>query len=432
VVLVFATALFYTYKLKIAPLYGYAGLTYREPELGHYAIAIALTIVVGIALPRRISRVSDFILWVLFTLAVAPSILLAQYSKTLPVNDATIMGVAVAAATIMVILLTAAMPSGGLPIRRLNSGADFWVLITIFSVSLYTYLVATTGLQLRTLSFSDVYDVRGDFATASTGDAIIGYLLPIQANVVNPLLMARGVYSGRVAPFAIGFMGQLVIYSSTGHKSVLFAAVALVGIAGLFRFSPRPRGLVIMGAVAAASTTALLVDRLLDTTLWTSLISRRLMVVPGALTAAYVLVFQHRPRQNFADVIPGIKNPYDAINPTHIVGAEFIGNSHTAANVNLFGHGYLNFGYLGMFIEAGVLVLLLALANAATRGMPTAVAALVFFSPALALVSGSVFTTTLTHGFFAAIVICAIAPNRGWGRRRRSRIPGHSLAAVRP
>jgi hypothetical protein len=418
-VLIFATAIYYTYKLKVAPLFAYSGLTYRPPNFMFYLLAILATILVALVLPRRIRRVSDFILWTLFVVGVAPSMLLAQYSKTLRPTDALVMALAIAGTMIMVSLLTRVAPRGRLPVKRLQKGIDFWAILLVFSGAIYTYLVMTTGMQLRLLSLTEVYKVRADFYLLSSGDVAVGYLLPVQANIVNPLFIARGIYSVRLAPLLMGTLGQVLIYSTTGHKSVLFSIVAMFGLAVAYRIYRQPPGITLLLALAAASSAAVIADRIAGSILWTSLISRRLMIVPGALTAAYVAVFRDKPKMNFVEVLPFTSNAYASRRPVYIVGAEFVGDPNTAANVNLFGHGYLNFGYTGMFIEGIVLVVLLALANAATRGLPIAISSLVFVGPALSLASASVFTTALTHGFFMAIFLSTIAPSRGWARKTR-------------
>lgn len=417
----FATALYYTYKLKVSPEFSYSGLTYRAPDPASYLTMVGAVLLIAVAMPARLQRVSDFILWTFFVLGVAPSMLIPQYAQTLQPAQSTITGFAVGAAFLFALLLMKVLPAriSGLRPKRIQNGVNFWFALSVISLTTYAYMMATTGLNLRFLSLSNVYDVRTEFAAATAGGAL-AYLVPLQANIINPIFFARGVYSGRLLFLAAGVAGQLVIYLSKGQKSTLFSVVLMFGIAMLFRYRPRPSGHVVLTAVTLASGVALLLDRITDSIFWTSLISRRMMIVPGALTAAYVAVFEDRPRLNFATVLPGIENPYTNVRPVNIVGSEFVGNSSTAANVNLFGDGYLQFGYLGMFIEAGFLVILLILANEATRGLPMAVSAIIFTGPAIALVSASIFTAAVTHGFLVGILICFFAPSRNWGKQGRS------------
>jgi hypothetical protein len=386
-------------------------------------VAIGLTVIVALALPRHLSTVSDFILWVLFVLGVAPSILLAQYSQTLESTEATKMGFAIAGTMLMVVFLTARGPQNFVLIKRMEKGVDFWVILAAFSILVYVLVAAQTGLSFRHLALEDVYDVRSEFGAASGGSLAVGYLLPVQINIVNPLFIIKGVLSRRLLPLSAGILGQLIGYSTAGHKSTLFSLLAILSITLLYRvYKTRavPGAAILLGVTALFLVT-LIADRVTGGIVWTALFSRRIIIVPGALVAAYVDVFQYRPRQNFADIIP-IADPYASANPAHIVGAQFVGDYTTAANVSLFGHGYLQMGYVGMFVEGAFLVVLLILANLATRNMPLVVSCVAFVGGTVALVSSSVFTTALTHGFFATIALCALAPAKTWYRTKsRSR-----------
>lgn len=416
-VVVYALVLQYTYKRNISPYYSYQGLTYREPDWFYYATAIVATVVVAVVLPSRIRKVSDFLLWLLFVLGAAPSILLAQYSQTLTASEATIMGLCVAGCMVVARIGVESVHLTRSPVRRLNRGVDFWVLLGTAAVVIYVYMIAAYGIAIRPLSLTDVYDVREDFGAATSSAPMLGYMLPVLTKVINPLLMARGVFSLRFVPFGLGAFGQMAIYSSTGQKNVLFYIAVAIGLGLLFRFGLRPPGRRILFVIGGAASLGFVLDWVTGSRLWSSLLVRRVMVVPGALTAAYVAVFDGMPRMNFAEVLPFVEDPYTGISPVYIVGAAFVGSPETAANVNIFGHGYLNFGYIGMFVETGVLVALLLLANLATRGLPTPVACIAFFAPGMAFASASVFTAMLTHGFLAAVVICALAPGNGWGKR---------------
>lgn len=419
VIVVYATVLYYAYKLNVSPRFAYQGLTFRAPHPILYPCMVGLTAGVACILPSHIERVSDFILWLLFIFGAAPSMLLAQYSRTLSVTEATILGLHLAGCMALVRFMTRRHPRP-LPRMRMD-GSLFFGLVLALSFLFYTYMIAFVGLHVRTLSFADVYSVRGDISAAKSVVPFLGYLLPLQANVLNPLLIARGVYSNARWLLLVGILGQLLIYSSTGSKAVFFAIFVTIGMAQLFKRRDRPPGLWLLIAATTASVSGLALDRLTGSVLWSSLLIRRVLVVPGALTAAYVSVFMDRPKAHFAEILPIAHNPYEGVRAVNLVGRIFVGNADTAANVNLFGHGYLQAGYPGMYVEAVILVLLLWLADDATRALPVGVAAVVFFAPAKALTSASVFTVLATHGFALAVLFCAMAPAAGWNAKRRQR-----------
>ncbi|WP_256855705.1 hypothetical protein [Ornithinimicrobium cryptoxanthini] len=425
IVLILAEALRAVYRHRVAPFFDYQGLGYRAPEPLEYGTALFVLLTVALLLPRRIRVVSDFLVWMVFALAVAPSVLLAQYMPTLQPTQATVMGVVMGACMLLIRWGAALDPVKTLPVRRIDTGINFWGLLALVSALTYAVLVATNGLHVRFLSFDDVYSVRDEFSLAASGSFVMAYLLPWQSNVINPLFMARGILARKWGTLTLGVGGQLLIYSSVGSKGDLFVIPVVVALALLFRYRTVILGRTILLAVTAACTLALALDQVTDSIVWSSLIVRRVMVVPGALTAAYVDVFSQLPKANFAEVIPLIPDPYasEPMHPVHIVGLLFVGNADTAANVNLFGHGFLQYGYPGMVVESLVLIVMLWLANAATRGLPLPAACIVFFSQGIALISSSVFTTALSHGFGFAVLVCALAPVTGWARRARASGP---------
>jgi hypothetical protein len=104
------------------------------------------------------------------------------------------------------------------------------------------------------------------------------------------------------------------------------------------------------------------------------------------------------------------------VEPPDLVGAQFFGRSDTHANANWLADGYANFGYVGMILASLVLIGLLWAIDDATRGLPTGFACLFFVTLANSLTESAILTALLTDGFFAAIVLCALAPRDGWAR----------------
>jgi len=412
--LLFATALYYSYRDAVSPAFSYAGLSYRPPVAGHYAVALVATIAVALVLPRAIARPSDFMQWILFATAGAPAILIPQYSAVLPQSEATKTGLSVAGSLILIRTIAALRPRSVMPRMRVSSHS-FWIALAAISTLIYSYLALYAGFRFSLLAFADVYDARSDFASAPI--PYIGYILPIQYNVINPVFITRGVYSRRALPFLFGAAGQVVIYMTTGRKAVLLSIAGLAVGAWLFKSSRRLTGHKILALAATAIAGSFLIDKLTGSLVWTALFVRRFIVIPGILTAAYVAVFQNRPKMLFSDsLFVWLDNPYP-VRAVYIVGAEFVGDAQTAANVSLFGDGYLNYGYIGMFVEAAILGMLLWFVDDAARGLPTPVTSLLFFMPTVALASGSIFTVMLTHGFAAAIIACGMLPKTGWDRR---------------
>ena len=348
----------------------------------------------------------------LFVIAGAPSIVLAQMMTALPVEDGTRFGMVIAMCTVLCRLGTVKSVALG----RFRPGVELtglaWGLLIAYSIGLYVYLFATTGVPTRWIDFADVYEVRSEF-NAAIETTLLGYLLPVQYNVVNPIFIARGAFSRNWPLLSAGIGGQVVIYLSQGQKGVLLSVVAMLGIMLLYRGGRRVTGGHILFASAVVALAALAVDALANSFTWTTLIVRRFLIIPGALTVGYVSVFHDRPKANFAELHLGV-SPYGTEGPSFIVGRVFLGYSHGNANVNLWGNGYLNAGYLGMAIMGVLFVFLLWAMDAATDGLPTPVKGIVLFRMAIVLSSANLWTALLSHGLLALIVFCALLPRDGW------------------
>lgn len=419
--LVYVGVLHLVYVQAIAPVYSYLRYDYREPDPLDYTFALALVVGLALVLPNRIARPSHFFAWTVFLVAVAPSIVVPQYATVLDRGTALEVACWVAAAFLPVALFgTRRVVRGVLPDIRLPETV-FWPGLVVLSVAIYSYLIAVVGVRWELPSLTDVYGVRAQFAETETSQPALDYIVPVAANVLNPLALARGLLGRKWLWLAGGVLGQLFIYSFTGYKVAALSPVAMLVVVLLFFRSPRPAA-----ALALIGTTVLaagmwLMDWLTSTTDYTSIMVRRFLITPGLLTAAYVEVFGDREKAELAHSFLSsfLTYPYDK-EPPELVGSLFFGNPDTHANANLFADGFANFGYGGMVLECLVLLVLLWLADDAGRGISIRVSALVLVMPVLALCDSGIFTTMLTHGLVAAIVVCALVPRTGWEGADRS------------
>jgi hypothetical protein len=425
VALTYVAVLHYTYAQQIAPFFAYLQYAYRPPDALAYAFAISLVVALALVLPRRISRPSHFVAWVLFIVAVVPAIVVPQIAPALSRSDALELAVWVAISYLAVATLGTRRALRGFVPRRPLPAPTFWSLLLAAYAGLCGYVLATAGLNLELPSLDDVYGVRAELAAKEETDALLSYVIPLLAGVVNPVVLARGLWARRWAWVLAGVLGQVLVYSVSGNKSAVLSPIALAGVYLLLRSRRPPAATACLLAAPVVSVAIVLIDRLsgsVDGDL-TSLIVRRFLVTPGLLTAGYVQVFDDIDKARLAHSIlsPFFDYPY-AEEPPFLVGAAFFGNPETHANANLLADGFANFGYPGMVAACLVCVVLLWAVDDAAEGLPLGFACLTVLMPALALADSGVLTTTLTHGFLATVVLMALAPRTGW--------PGHAAPEV--
>jgi hypothetical protein len=433
-VLAYVAVLHLIYQLSIAPAFSYLRYAYREPDPATYGIAISLVVALALILPRRISQPSQFIAWTLFIVAIVPSIVVPQFADALSTLDAMEVAIWVAVSFLPVAAFgTRRAVRGVLPSFRLSPSA-FWPGLAVVSAVVYAYVLATVGLRWQLPSLADVYGVRDEFQVVEdSSSGLLGYAVPLLANVLNPLIVTRGLFAKRWIWLLTGVLGQVFIFSFTGYRSAILSPVALIGAYLLFRRSSRPASIVVLISVVSLALGMWAMDWLTSSLEYTSLLVRRFLITPGLLTAGYVAVFSDIDKVflSHSFLSPFSEYPY-AQEPPLLVGAEFFGDASTNANANLLADGYANFGFPGMLLECLVLVLLLWAIDDACRGISVRISSLVFVMPTLALADSGIFTTMLTHGLVAAIVVCMLMPRTGWERPARSSPPRTATRRWRP
>ncbi len=435
--LLYALSLHFVYAHLVTVQFAYLGFTYRAAPPQLTIVTIALAAVLAATLPRRPSKVSHVVLWVLFVVGVAPSVLMGAYTGYLSASEALGASATITAAFGVATLGTRLLDAredadGGIaptPFaphpgadrrRRLPPGTAFWSICWLHSVVTYALLAATTGISLRLVALDDVYDVRAAYREGTQAHGLLGYLLSSQANVVNTALMARGMTRRNVPLIAIGVLGQLVLYSGTGFKTILFSfpAVLLVAVAThVSHGRARAPGLAYVVGPVVLMIAAALADELQGGLLWTSLFARRFLITPGLLTSVYVDFFDENPLAVFGRSFLRwwVDSPYDRSIALE-VGQYLQPGGTVAANANLFADGFANFGHAGMIGTGVVLLAFLRFVDWAARGLPLTFASMVMLMPSITLTNTSLITAMLSHGLALGTLVLAVAPRAGWHR----------------
>lgn len=406
VTIVYCITLHWAYRDHIAPSFAGAGFHYREPDNLALLNAYALSAILAVALPRRVSRPSSTILWILFVTAVLPCVVLSQATPVVTKAKAVELSLVASGAFLFIRLLVACRPSPIIRMRPRPNRLAWHVPLLVASACIYALVIATTGLRLQALGLLDVYDVRRAFASQSGAIPLFGYILPIQYTVLNPALMAGGFYRRQPVIVLAGVAGQVLLYLTTGHKSILVSTVAVCFFSYLLRRRGSLDARLFPAGVLVTALASIVAKVATGSGLAVSFLLRRALILPGLMATIYVSVFDAHPRTYFRELIPGM----GVATPVNTVGEVFFGNPSTNANVSFIGHGYAAMGYLGILLEAAALVLLLWLADDAADGLPSGLGGLLFVVPALALASSNVFTSILSHGFLWAILIAWFFP----------------------
>ncbi|MDZ4234681.1 MAG: hypothetical protein U1C73_13215, partial [Dietzia sp.] len=368
-VVAYSVLLHVTYSQLVSPSFGYLGYRYSQPNLSAAVLTVVLTYICSLALPLKLVRPSATVLWILFVVAVAPIVLMSPYTGLLDETTAlTLSGTVTFSFVLTCVITRAHRPGRGW--RMTISSTDLWLVLGIISAITYVTAASTVGLSLEFVGLLDVYDVREQYVSELQGAGLLSYLLITQSNVINPFIMARGIYSGRWSLVMMGVVGQMVLYSATGFKTILFSVAAIFVIALIHRSNLRPSGALMLWGATSLVAVASLVDSLSSSNLLTSLFARRFLMTPGMLTTAYVAFFDQNPKALLDHSIlePWVQYPYDT-SPPRLIATFLINSPATSMNANLFADGFANFGWLGIVGAGLVLAAYLCILDWAARGL---------------------------------------------------------------
>jgi hypothetical protein len=404
--LAFVAALAWAYRTQFSPLYAYEGLVDLRPAPSAILIAAALAALPAGWLPLAARRPSTIVVWFLYLIGFVPTIVVPVFIvgdlDTLLPFDAALLG----CMAILVAMLR--LPPAPLRLPHLSPAAFTHVLVALGVLS-SLYIVVGFGLHAPP-GLGDVYATRAQFDSASGGAPGSGYIAPWAGNVINPLLMTLGAARRRASLAALGFMGQLLIYSVTGYKSVLFAIVLVPLVYIAVSRANRSFGLLLAVGTPAILFAAILGHAILGE--WSIALTRRLFAVPGQVAWYYFDYFSIHPADHLAHSflrwfdVPSVYG----LNPAVLIGQVRYPGFGTDVNAGLWPDAYSNFRFAGMVGLTLLFGLVLLVADGLGRGKDARVVGPLLAMAGLTLADSALFTTLLTHGLGATCVLLALMP----------------------
>jgi hypothetical protein len=403
--LAYVGVLIWVYTTQIAPLYAYHGLIDASPEPTAALIVAALAALPAAWLPIAARRPSVIVLWFLYLVGYVPATVVPLYiegdlATVLPFDMALIGSMAI-------IALIVRLPPAPIMIPHLSLTSFTRFLIALGLLCL-AYVAVTFGVHAPP-SLADVYTTRAEFGAALGGAVAAGYIVPWAANAINPLLMTLGMVQKRAELVALGVVGQVLIYSVTGFKSVLFSIALVPLVYIVVSVASRSFGLLVTLATPMILVVAVVGNSL---TGGVSLgLARRLLATPGQLAWYYFDYFSTHPdyhlSQSFLSWL--VPSAYSVEAPA-LIGAVYFPDSNPSANANLWADAFANFGFAGMVAFSVVFGLVLWVADRLGQSRDARVVGPSLAIAGLTLGNCAFFTTMLTLGLGLSCALMALMP----------------------
>jgi O-antigen polymerase len=399
------------YVYLTVPYFSYVGLYYSPISNGVMLWSWMAALLPAAWLPIRTTRPSVLVYYFLYALVVVPGCIVPAYTGMLPLGS--LLGLQTSLlASFGILGFVYLMPLSRLPRIQLSKAMYFLVLI-LLSCASYLTIMHFVGFSFRFPDPLHVYGVRDDFneLMSNINSRWLGYCTNWQSFVINPFFMAYGFISRNYYVAAFALVAQLAIYALGGLKLVLFSAVLTIALLLMLRF--RHFGTAFLWGAALFVAGCMLCDRfILHTALGlTSLFVRRLVFLPGQLTGMFFDFFSHNRHALLGhSVLKGfVSYPY-SLEPPYLIGETYFGHDTMAADANLWGDGFANFGYFGMFGATLLLGCWMWLVDSCTINRSRQLVMLMLGIPAVVLANCGLLTSIGNQGLGLTLLLIYLLP----------------------
>ncbi|SFS78964.1 oligosaccharide repeat unit polymerase [Halolactibacillus miurensis] len=294
--------------------------------------------------------------------------------------------------------------------KRFNKSLNntvIWIMSAVFLSVVIFISWRFTGFRLN-FNLFEVYEFREEAGNFNL-PTIISYLYSA-SNAINPIILVYALIKRNhfLAMFII--FVQMLSFSINGSKSVFFITLLSIFVFMFFKstfFKKIPQYFTLLGFAAILETG------ILKTSLITNFIIRRVNFVPNLLNYYYFDFFtKYQPdyfQQSFLRYF-GFQSNYTRI--PNLIGMEYFGRPGMAANSGLISDAITNLGLVGVIIAPMVLAIILKIFDDVTIGLDNRIFIIPSIYISYVLISSFLFTSLLTHGFFAMMFIFYFLPRK--------------------
>jgi hypothetical protein len=407
----------WVYISWLSPTFGYMGFSYEKPAVGYMALAWVLCVAPSLWMPIALRRPSQICLWILYLAVFVPSMFIPLYTAYQPLERV--------AALMLTLFVGFALTCVGsyLPLFRMRAPRISMTILLVGIGAVTLLLVGWVAVvfhgHLRFVSFGNVYeDIRFSGAEVASGTGV-GYAVMLLSGALHPFFMAWGLTRKRPLLFALGALGQLLLYCTAGLKIILLSTVLIpllyMAMAGQraetfgLRFT--------FGAVflfAVLNFINQLVGELNPSHLMLSaLVFLRTFGMTGLTTAQYHDFFSEHPLTYFSHVHGVdllVEYPYSSPIGKE-VGYFYSSNVNYNANAHFWcTDGLAGLGLFGVILISVLCALVFWLLDSAAAKHTAVCSSLMVTFAAFNLSNVSLFTTLLSGGLGTLILVLYLAP----------------------
>jgi len=278
----------------------------------------------------------------------------------------------------------------------------FFGIIVFFMI--YKYLGISFNIDLI-----KVYDIRSQFAKKNI--FLSGYLFTWQGYILNPVFFAHFIRRKKLIHATLILVFQVLLFSVTGMKTFLFAIPFILALMWIItRKSPLVYTAIGLTAIILLGMLSYV---LIDDIYVSSILTRRIFLVPAQISFLYYDFFSHHDYVFLSHSIFRffLDYPYH-LYPPNLIGETYFNSPTMHSNTGVVGDAYFNFGFVGLAIWGILLAIVLKLVDSCSKRKDKKVAIAAIAMPVIALLNSALLTDLLTHGFLLAILVLYLLPNK--------------------
>lgn len=371
-----------------------------------FVLSVVFMVATLAAFPKNYSRPSTYLYGLMYVLIFVPTV------SYFWLNDQAV-------SYILVEMLCFALIAVGLqvgkqyrglklPCLKLNRKLGAWFINALFLAYIVTtiaLIVQNGGLDIRTFSWSEVYQVRAE----NNISGIWGYLLNWCAKSFMPFFFAYFLMRREYVGMACVCVLQCLTFMVFGFKAFLMAVALIIGVSFLMEFDQKKFNHNMAGILSVGTLVVSVLDRLGITDLGMLLLPYRTLMLPAQGQYEYYVFFKNHDYLHFSEGLVGrllgIEYPYDD-QIGRIINMYFYGlEKQSNGNTGIFSYGFADAGFAGMILAAAIIMVILIVVDRSTKKLPVVVPVAAMAYQMFVLNDNSIFISLNTGGILWTVAL---------------------------
>mgnify|MGYP003640112406 FL=1 len=284
------------------------------------------------------------------------------------------------------------------PILNSRQAAKVLMTLTMIGIIPFIYLY-WPYIDLNNLLLIDIYKTRA-LVDANIHNNYTGYTYSWYSKIILPTILVFFIYYKSSIGVMATFAFLIFFYLCGAHRTVFLGTIAVLVF---YKYDYLKKTYLLVKFLCIVGITGLLLQVLFDWNYFWTMTLHRIFTLNALLDYCFFDFFNDKPiywSDSFMASL--IEYPYD-VQPSYIIGKEYLNNPITNANSGIIANGYKNGGFIGVFINIFIVSLFLSSLNT-FRISPKffGLFILLMFTFTNASLTGSI----LTHGLLVLFLLC--------------------------